>query len=70
MEQSRQAARKAACYLFHNDDLRFVEFTFHDVFIIASRLIGLGTGLTAKSSAGLTAISISKIKIYVLNDLC
>jgi len=47
-----------------------VEFTFHDVFIIASRLTGLGTGLTAKSSAGLTAISISKIKIYVLNDLC
>jgi hypothetical protein len=47
-----------------------VEFTFHDVFIIASQLIGLGTWLTAKSSAGLTAISISKIKIYVLNDLC
>ena len=62
MEQSRQAARKAACYLFHNDDLRFVEFTFHDVFIIASRLTELGTGLTA--------ISISKIKIYVLYDLC
>jgi hypothetical protein len=47
-----------------------VEFTFHDVFIIASRLIGLGTGLAAKFSARLTAISISKIKIYVLYDLC